>query len=89
MNRQSTSPSVHKLMNQNNHQKPLEMFNDDYDHAESGDPEFYQNGHTFDDDIYDFSHSRPTLNLESSSNNPTDDEEDGKFYFYIMIFYNF
>ena len=70
------------------------------DPTTSAAPEFYENGHHLDEDIYDFSNVnvRPSLNLDTSSNNPTDDEEEGLlsclnsncqlicFYRFILLF---
>lgn len=63
--------------------------NEDDDPTTSADPEFYEGLHhsgragsahgppNLADDIYDFSMLKPSLRLESSSNNPTDDEDEG------------
>lgn len=63
--------------------------NEDDDPTTSADPEFYEglnysgradSAHgppNLADDIYDFSMLKPSLRLESSSNNPTDDEDEG------------
>lgn len=65
--------------------KPTHTGHDDdlyfEDPTTSAAPEFYENGHHLDEDIYDFSNVnvRPSLNLDTSSNNPTDDEEEGLF----------
>ena len=76
MNRQPASTNVHKSSAEHNHDM---LFKDD--HPTGGDPEFYRhsNNHLDDEgDVYDFSRTKTSLNLESSSNNPTDDEEEGK-----------
>ena len=68
---------------------PFSLFGDDDDDpTTSADPEFYANVGADEDsrhgpphlaeDIYDFSNMKPSLRLESSSNNPTDDEEEGE-----------
>jgi hypothetical protein len=53
------------------------------DAAQSGAPDFYQRpsgaqnaSFNNDDDLYDFSNTKPRGHLESSSNNATDDEEE-------------
>jgi hypothetical protein len=48
------------------------------DHTTSAATNFYGNSHHLDDDIYDFSNVKPSLHLDTSSNNPTDDEDEGK-----------
>jgi hypothetical protein len=54
-----------------------DLFNYD-DDLTGGDPDFYDsNNQTHSNDIYDFSNVRPSLLLDTSSNNPTDDEEEG------------
>lgn len=51
---------------------------DDYDPTTAADPDFYSGrAPQLADDIYDFSRLKPSLRLDSSSNNPTDDEEEG------------
>jgi hypothetical protein len=78
MNRQSTSTTIQKLGADpgNSHHKNHsdDLFGDD--HARSGDPDFHRNRNDFDDDLYDFTNTKPSLNLDASSNNPTDDEEE-------------
>jgi hypothetical protein len=51
-----------------------DLFNYD-DDLTGGDPDFYNQNNS--NDIYDFSNVRPSLLLDTSSNNPTDDEEEG------------
>jgi hypothetical protein len=80
MNRQSTSTTIQKLGNDPHNQRQHGDLFGDENHAQSGDPDFYRNNRNdnvhFDDDLYDFTNTKPSLNLESSSNNPTDDEEE-------------
>lgn len=56
------------------------------DHTTSAASNFYGNGNHLDDDIYDFSNVKPSLHLDTSSNNPTDDEEEGRIYMHIGKF---
>jgi len=59
------------------------------DHTTSAASNFFGNGHHLDDDIYDFSNVKPSLNLDTSSNNPTDDEEEGKYEIFFFKYHLF
>lgn len=82
MNRHYTTQTLSKLLTESEHnQNSHDLFNNDDDQTTSADPEFYENGNQLVEDIYDFRGLKPSLLLDSSSNNPTDDEDDGLSYF--------